>query len=304
MRINKHLGLRARRRGGLISLISICALLTLAPLFAGCSPQSMAQSATATAQAAASPSPSPAGTVATATAAVTPASTETPQAGATFTATITATLTVTATVVEGTPTPRPTPTGEPPPPINSLNVFNFFPETGTLVKRDTLQLEKDGPDEVLITVSSPQEAITGTFSSAVAVLTYDTVYREWDVRWSSTSITGTASPLPAANRAGGVNGGDLLRTGTPILLLRTTTEDNRAHLAMWRWNTGTGNGDYLKMLPVGGGPEREAVFDADLDVNVADLNDDGVYEVVADNLAGVQVWKWDGSRYVPEGGSR
>jgi hypothetical protein len=259
----------------------------------------MAQSATATAQAAASPSPSPAGT-ATIAASITPGGTQTPQAGAT----ITATLTVTATVVEGTATPRPTPTGEPPPPINSLNVFNFFPETGTLVKRDTLQLDKDGPDEVVITVTSPQEAITGTFSSAIAVLTYDAVYREWDVRWSSTSITGTASPLPAANRAGGVNGGDLLRTGSPILLLRTTTEDNRAHLAMWRWNIGTGNGDYLKMLPVGGELEREAVFDADLDVNVADINDDGVYEVVADNLAGVQVWKWDGSRYVPEGGSR
>jgi hypothetical protein len=207
-------------------------------------------------------------------------------------------------VAAGTATPRPTPTGEPPPPINSLNVFNFFPETGTLVKRDTLQLDKEGPDEVIITVSSPQEAITGTYSSAVAVLTYDTVYREWDVRWSSTSITGTASPLPAANRVGGVNGGDLLRTGSPILLLRTTTEDNRAHLAMWRWNAGTGNGDFLKMVPIGSELEREAVFDADLDLNVADINDDGVYEVVADNLAGVQVWKWDGSRYVPEGGSR
>lgn len=295
MRINKHLGLRARRRGGPISLISICALLMLAPLFAGCSPQGMAQSATATAQATASPSPSPAGT-ATTSVVVTPVSVQTPPADAT--------TSVTATVAEGTSTPRPTPTGEPPSPVDLLNVFNYFPGTGTLVKRDTLQLDENEPDEVLITVTSPQEAITGTFSSAVAVLTYDSVYREWDVRWSSTSITGTASPLPASNRAGGVNGGDLLRTGTPILLLRTTTEDNRAHLAMWRWNTGTGNGDFLKMLPVDGTLEREAVFDADLDVNVADINDDGVYEVVADNLAGVQVWKWDGSRYVPEGGSR
>lgn len=296
MRINQHLGLQARRRllGGPISLIPICVLLMLAPLFAGCSPQGMAQSATATAQAAASPSP--AGTAAT-TAIVTPAETQTPQAAAT--------ITLTDTLAEGTPTPRPTPTGEPPSPLDTLNVFNYFPETGTLVKRDTLQLDTaTEPDEVMITVTSPQEEITGTFSSAIAVLTYDSVYREWDVRWSSTSITGTASPLPGANRAGGVNGGDLLRTGTPILLLRTTTEDNRAHLAMWRWNTGTGNGDFLKMLPIDGELEREAVFDADLDVNVADINDDGVYEVVADNLAGVQVWKWDGSRYVPEGGSR
>ncbi|MDQ3703772.1 MAG: hypothetical protein M3437_00855, partial [Chloroflexota bacterium] len=56
----------------------------------------------------------------------------------------------------------------------------------------------------------------------------------------------------------------------------------------------------LRMVPVGGGAEQNAAFTADLDLNVADLDDDGIYEVVADNVAGVQVWKWDGQKYVPE----
>jgi hypothetical protein len=53
------------------------------------------------------------------------------------------------------------------------------------------------------------------------------------------------------------------------------------------------------MVPVGGGPEQDAIFDADLDVNVADLDDDLKWEVIADNESGVQIWRWDGSKYVP-----
>jgi hypothetical protein len=257
----------------------------------------MAQAATATAQAAASPSPA---TTAEATSTV-----ENTQATPEADVTVTAGVEITATSTpEGTPTPRPIPTGTPPAPLDVLFPLNYLPVSNILVKRDVLNLDGDGHDEVLLTASTPHDVVTGTYSSAIEVLTYDDLYREWNPSWVSTGITGTASPLPSANQAGGVNGGDLLRTGDPILLIRTTTLDNNAHLAMWRFDRQTKKADFLKMVPAGGGAEKDAIFDAELDVNVADINDDGVYEVVADNLAGVQVWTWDGSRYVPEGGLR
>src|SRR5205823_3651227 len=102
-------------------------------------------------------------------------------------------------------------------------------------------------------------------------------------------------------RADGYNGGKLLRTNDPILLLRTTTLNSHAHLYMWRWDAASHKGERLKMVPVGGGSERNTDFEADLDVTVADLDGDGIYEVVADNVSGVQTWKWDGSKYAPEG---
>ena len=134
--------------------------------------------------------------------------------------------------------------------------------------------------------------VTGENHSDLGVLDYDPRYREWKLGWNTSAHTvlGLAGPLPAANRSDGYNGGDLLRT---------TTVDGRAHLHMWRWDAGKQSADPLKMVPAGGGPEREE-FEADLDVTVTDLNNDGIYEVVADNLSGAQVWKWDGSKYAPE----
>jgi hypothetical protein len=83
------------------------------------------------------------------------------------------------------------------------------------------------------------------------------------------------------------------------LALRTTTIDGAAHLQLLRWNKETSTGEPLRMVPAGGGPEQDAIFDADLDVNVADLDDDLKWEVIADNVSGVQIWRWDGSKYVP-----
>ncbi len=202
----------------------------------------------------------------------------------------------------GTPTPRPVPSGTPPDPANVINIFNYVPSDYTLVKRDFLHLNKssNAPEgEIVYTVTSPAQAITSETQSDISVLQYDTIYREWNPLWQSTYISGTASPLPSINVAGGMNGGDLLRTGSPILAVRTTTLDGRAHLGLWRWDSTAHKGSLLRMLP-SGGAERDAIFDGDLDVNLADLNDDGTYEVVADNFSGVQVWKWDGARFVPE----
>ena len=246
-------------------------------MIAGCSPQDMAQAATATASAAQQ--------------AASPTVQTTPTANS-------------STAATGTPEvsgPAPTPTGAPPAdPLTLLNVFKYLISPQVVVKRDMLQLDKDSVPEALITVSEPSDVITQETNTVLQVLDYDPAYREWNIPWDSDIITGTASPLPGANRADGLNGGDLLRTGDPILMARTTTRDGRAHLYMWRWDTqaARGVGVPIKMLPKEGAPEQQA-FDADLDVKVADLDNDGVYEVVADNVSGVVVWKWDGTRYAP-----
>jgi hypothetical protein len=208
----------------------------------------------------------------------------------------------TATVVEGTPTPRPIPTGEPPDPESRLNIYQFYQTNNILVRRDFVQLDGNGADEVLYTLTGPDPVITGEFRSNLNVLTYDATYREWTYTGSSEPVSGTAIPLlsVAQSEIGGLNGRDLLRTGTPTLMLRTTTADNRAHLYLYHWDASGKRADPLRMVPVGGGAEQNAAFSADLDLNVADLDDDGIYEVVADNVAGVQVWKWDGQKFLPE----
>ncbi len=197
---------------------------------------------------------------------------------------------------------RPTPTGAVAAPNEALNVYNFFGSGNTLVRKDFVQLDGAGNDETLFTITGPDPSITTENRSLVNVLLFDTTYQEWQYAWSSQPVSGTAIPLLGANSSGlgGINGGDLLRTGSPILMLRTTTKDGRAHLYLYRWNAASKQGEPLKMVTTKGGAEREAVFDADLDINMADLNGDGVYEVVADNAAGVQVWRWDGQKYVPE----
>lgn len=291
--------------------LAVCAVLSLLPLIAGCaSPQAAAQGAQAASTATAA-------TVATATSVpktTLPAATAPTTSTAIVTSTlvsisapITSTVVPTGTVtVEGTPTPRPTPSGPAPDPFSTLDVFNAASPGNLVAKRDILPLDGSKPENVLVTLTGSRLGVTQPLteenSSAIGVLSYDTVYREWNLTWQSAPISGTARPLIAANQLGGFNGGDLLRTGAPIFALRTTTLDGAAHLALFRWNKATHKGELLKMIPAGGGAEKDAIFDADLDVNVADLDDDGVYEVVADNVSGVRIWRWDGSKYVPKEG--
>lgn len=247
-------------------------LLALTPLIAGCSQKGMAQTATATAEANASASPQ-----------------ATPMGEATQL----------ATAQPETPSARPTPAD----PVSLFNVFEFILSPQALVKRDALQLDNNSTPEMLLTLSQPSTAenrVTDETDSFVTVIGYDSARFLWEPLWASDVVSGTASPLPAANRNDGYNGGKLLRTNDPIFLLRTTKLDGHAHLYMWRWDTASRKGERLKMVPVGGGAERDSDFEADLDVTVADLDSDGTYEVVADNVSGVQVWKWDGSKYAPE----
>jgi hypothetical protein len=234
-----------------------------------------------------------------------------PSTPITLTLTVSLTASVTPTVVAetatatpaGTPTPRPTPNGTAPDPFDLLNVFGIAPAGNIVVKRDILPLDGKQPDNVLVTLTGshvePSTSLTIENSSAISVMTYDPVYREWNITWQSDPISGTARPLPASNQFGGTNGGDLLRDGSSILMLRTTTIDGAAHLALFRYERNSHKATPLKMVPDLGLAEKNAVFDADLDVTVADLDDDGVYEVVADNVSGVKTWRWDGSKYVP-----
>ncbi len=270
---------------------SLLGLLVVALLLAACNPQAMAQAtqATQTASVSGGSTPTAAATSAPATSVITDA---TPAVSPT----------------PGTPgpdetdTPGPTPTGSPPAdPTTLLDVFNFVIGSETLVKRDQLNLEGDSVPEMLYTVSEPA-AITQETSSGLAVLNYDPVYRKWNLEWQGPTVNGAAEPLPAAGRAEGYNGGDLLRMGVPVLALRTTTRDQRAHLYLYKWDASKHQGVPLKMDGANGS-QVDARFDGDLDVNLADLNGDGVYEVIADNLKGVQTWKWDGSKFV-QGGSR
>jgi hypothetical protein len=314
MQMQQNLVPEMRRRVGIVLTTGV---LLLGTTFAiGCAGQDSGVFGSSLAQATSSPS----GTQTVLPAVTTgPTDTTTPQgpgattatvttisgtgtATATETVTLTVPLSPTATLVEGTPTPRPTPTGEPPDPESRLNIYQYYQTNNTLVRRDSVQLDGGGANEVLYTLTGPDPVITGETRSNINVLTYDPTYREWNSTWSSDPVSGTATPLlsVAQRDLGGLNGDDLLRTGAPIFIIRTTTQDGRAHLYLYRWDAAAKKADPLKMVPAAGGAEQNAAFDADLDLNVADLDDDGVYEVVADNVAGVQVWKWDGQKYVPE----
>ncbi|HUP27738.1 MAG TPA: hypothetical protein VM409_04825, partial [Chloroflexia bacterium] len=140
-------------RGGRWALLPTCFLLLLAPLFSGCSPQNLAQANAATATTLAQPSASLSPTA--------PQTASSPVAG-----------TATASV-EGTLTPRPTPAGTPPAPFSVLSILLEVPTGGTLVRRDSLQLDPPGADagedEVLFTVAGASREITQEGTSALGV---------------------------------------------------------------------------------------------------------------------------------------
>lgn len=274
---------------------AICLLLVLLPIVAGCSSPSAAPAAQAETVTAAQ------STVTVLPAATAPAAGET---ATTVTEPLTDTATVTSTVADETPAPRFTPTGPPPSdPLDVLNIFGIVTPGNLAVKRDILPLDGNNPPNVLVTIAGARLGVstplTTENTSALGVMTYDPVFREWNLSWQSDPISGTARPLAASNQFGGTNGGDLLRDGSPILELRTTTLDGMAHLQLLRYDRNTHKAIPLKMVPSTGAPEKDALFDGELDVTVADLDDDGIYEVVADNVSGVQAWRWDGSRYIP-----
>lgn len=222
-----------------------------------------------------------------------------------------------AGTVTGTAEVLPTPSGTPPSAFDTLNTFQYVPSGKSLVKRDRVQLDAPGAnageDEILLTITGPSETITGAVDSRIGVLSYNSVYRQWDLGWTSEVVSGTATPLLNIGQKdiGGVNGGDLLRTGDPIVVVRTVMDDGSARLHMWRWNRQSreaapvkkaiGSRQAAEGTPEGSDTASDTVFEADLDINLMDIDDDGVYEIVADNLSGVQIWKWDGNIFKLEG---
>ncbi|HET9493765.1 MAG TPA: hypothetical protein VFR15_06005 [Chloroflexia bacterium] len=287
----------------------LCGLIAILPL-AGCSTQTPAGAAQAESTPTATETALPAVTAGPATEATIQATSEaTATAAAEGTVVpvppITSTATITATATPaGTPTPRPTPSGPPPEnPLQLLAPFQFIIPGNMLVRSDILQLDGEGTEEALLTITESRlgltKAITEEVGSAIGVASYDPVYREWVMSWESTQLPGVARPLPDITLYGGYNGGDLLRDGSAVLALRTTTLDGVAHLYIYRYDRQARTASPLKMVPSEGSAEEDAHFGGDLDVSMADLDDDGVYEVVVDNVAGVLTWRWDGTRFVP-----
>lgn len=276
-----------RRAGSGTGMLFAATLALIIPLFAGCAaPRDVAQVQPVEG--------SPTALIST------PSTADVPFSG---TPSVVATGTITGTIEAA-----PTPFGTPPSAFDTLNTFQYVPSGKSLAKRDRVQLDAPGAnageDEILLTITGPSEIITGEVDSRIGVLSYDSVYRQWDLGWTSEVVSGTATPLLNTSQKdiGGVNGGDLLQTGDPILVLRTTMGDGRARLYMWRWNRESREAAPVTKSdsPLEG---SDRVFEADLDVNLMDIDDDGIYEIVADNLSGVQIWKWDGNIFKLEGGT-
>lgn len=278
-------GPRASRRTGILFV----ALTLIVPLISGCSaPRDSAQAQPA--------DESPTALVAT------------PEGTPDGTPTLETSATITDTApITGTAETPPTPSGTPEPPFDGFDIFRYVPSGKTLAKRDRIQLdapgENAGEDEVLLTITGPSETITDEIDSRIGVVSYITATRQWDLGWTSEVISGTAVPLLNIGQRdiGGYNGGDLLRTGDPILVLRTYLSDGRAQLHMWRWDRQSRKA--AAVTKSDGAPEgSNTTFEGELDINVIDIDDDAIYEVVADNLLGVQIWKWDGGSYVLQEG--
>ena len=245
-----------------------------------------------------------------------------PAAAATVTATTSAVApTVGAEAATATPTLPPaagltatppiTATATPADPLSLLNPFDFLPLGGQLVKQAPVSLRGDTPLERLLTVSYLQtetttqgQVVTPTVSLLIAV-GFDSSAQDWSPLWQTVPIVGTAQILPdtsgPAEGSRTYQGGDLLRTGQPILLLRTTEAGATpgglpsVSLRLWAW---TGQGTVPLRMVGPDGQDHDAVFTGSSDVQTADLDDDGVIEILVDNGPSTTVYRWDKTHFV------
>ncbi len=224
----------------------------------------------------------PAAQAATATAA--------PASPITATATVTATGTATATVD----------------PLQLFHPFDFVPEGGVLIKESVTELGGGTPPEGLLTMSitAPQTNTNGivetTTVSSLRVLRYDK--GDWTVLWQpQPDVPGQAIALPETRGTSPdrYQAGDLLRTGQPILLLRTQqagptpTDPPTVTLHLWAW---TGDTAIPLQMATADGKVRDAVFTGTSDVQTADLDDDGVIEVIVDSGPTTTIYRWDAAQ--------
>lgn len=221
-----------------------------------------------------------------------------PAAQATATTAVTTTGTVTAT---GTATASVDP-------LNLFHPFDFVPDDAELVKESVTDLGGGDPREALLTmsISTPETDTTGTVVTATVstlkVLRYDKSSGEWKVIWQpQPDVPGQAIALPETR---GINpdryqAGDLLRTGQPILLLRTqapgATPDAPpiVSLRLWAW---TGDTAVPLQMTTPDGQQQDAVFTGTSDAQTADLDDDGVIEIIVDSGPSATVYRWDATQ--------
>jgi hypothetical protein len=219
-------------------------------------------------------------------------------------ATATAAPAVTAT---GTVTSSGTPTATVDP-LNLFHPFDFVPEGGELVKESVTELGGGDPREALLTmsISTPETDTTGTVItptvSTLKVLRYDKGSGEWKLLWQpQPDVPGQAIALPETRGSGSdrYQAGDLLRTGQPILLLRTqepgATPDAppTVTLRLWVW---TGDTAVALQMTTPDGKQQEAAFTGTSDVQTADLDDDGVIEVIVDSGPTSTIYRWDAAQ--------
>jgi hypothetical protein len=211
---------------------------------------------------------------------------------------ISATGTVTAS---GTPT-------ETVDPFTLLHPFDFVPDGGELVKESVTDLGGGDPLEAMLTMSitGPQTDTTGTVVtttvSTLEVLRYDKSSGEWKILWEpNPAVSGQAIALPdiRGTSADRYQAGDLLRTGQPILLLRTQAAGATpaapptVTLRLWAW---TGDTAVPLRMTTSDGQQQEAVFTGTSDVQTADLDDDGVIEVIVDSGPATTIYRWDAAQ--------
>jgi hypothetical protein len=219
-------------------------------------------------------------------------------------ATATAAPAISAT---GTVTASGTPTASVDP-LNLFHPFDYVPEGGELVKESVTELGGGDPREALLTMSitTPETDTTGTVVtptvSTLVALRYDKSSGEWRVLWQpEPDVPGQAIALPETRGPGAdrYQAGDLLRTGQPILLLRTqepgATPDAppTVTLRLWVW---TGDTATALQMTTPDGKQQDAVFTGTSDVQTADLDDDGVIEVIVDSGPASTIYRWDAAQ--------
>jgi hypothetical protein len=162
--------------------------------------------------------------------------------------------------------------------------------------------------EALLTMSIavPETDTTGTLItptvSTLKVLRYTKSSGEWQVLWQpQPDVPGQAIALPETR---GISpdryqAGDLLRTGQPILLLRTqepgATPDAPpvVSLRLWAW---TGDTAVPLQMTTPDGKQQPAVFTGTSDAQTADLDDDGVIEIIVDSGPTATIYRWDAAQ--------
>jgi hypothetical protein len=145
-----------------------------------------------------------------------------------------------------------------------------------------------------------QLSLTDTHA-ALLVVGWDSTKNNWHILYQTpeNAVPGRAVVLPAAAQGRNLLGAS---PALPVLQLRTesaapaTPSQITVTLRLYAWKDGTVKP--LTMQPAGAAA-GDAVFSGSGDVRLLDIDNDGRAEVIVDDGAKTQIWKWDGNNFVP-----